>query len=432
MTCAQSGLYDAVLHGGVLRWKGEVVSAKSIVKNDARAANCRMHAMHLKTIVAILCILGFATPTLANTVVTDGRIVAKVVPHPPTIEHTKLGQALNFDILLTNKEDVPYRLALITLKVYDHAGALESVRVFGENGHPPAIDIVGPRDLKAHESIDVFQPFTAFDSAVELHRLHYRLGFVRDGKRAPAILLDPDATVEFDVYPLNEHPAAYYLPMHDRVLVYDGHDYFSHHRRYNLVPRLRDEPATAVSANLYAYDFVKVGRDGEIVRGDPSVAKDWLSYAAKIYAPYGGQVVEAVDGIDENTFDKNLTAILPADAESKDPQGMGNHVVIKHADGRVSWLLHMKRGSVRVSKGQTVAAGQLVGEIGFSGDALFPHLHYTVTNSDNYPSQGVPSYFKNFVRLLGRRKIPQSEGQVDSGDIVQVDESHTAPPRRRK
>ena len=65
-------------------------------------------------------------------------------------------------------------------------------------------------------------------------------------------------------------------------------------------------------------------------------------------------------------------------------------------------------------------AEQLIGKVGFSGDSLFPHLHYNVTDGPNYPSQGVPSYFKQFVRVLGERRIPLSEGQIDTGDIVET------------
>jgi murein DD-endopeptidase MepM/ murein hydrolase activator NlpD len=38
----------------------------------------------------------------------------------------------------------------------------------------------------------------------------------------------------------------------------------------------------------------------------------------------------------------------------------------------------MKPGSVIVSRGDRVAQGQLVGRIGFAGDSIFPHLHYSL------------------------------------------------------
>jgi murein DD-endopeptidase MepM/ murein hydrolase activator NlpD len=98
--------------------------------------------------------------------------------------------------------------------------------------------------------------------------------------------------------------------------------------------------------------------------------------------------------------------------------GFGNHVTILHTDGRVSWLLHMQPGSVAVVPGEHVRAGQFLGKVGFSGDSLFPHLHFNVTDGSRYPSQGVPSYFKNFVRELGSRNLAESFGQVDTGDLI--------------
>jgi len=56
--------------------------------------------------------------------------------------------------------------------------------------------------------------------------------------------------------------------------------------------------------------------------------------------------------------------------------------------------------------------------LGFSGDSLFPHLHFNVTDGAVYPSQGVPSYFKHFVRILGVRKVSIVFGQVDTGDLI--------------
>jgi murein DD-endopeptidase MepM/ murein hydrolase activator NlpD len=79
----------------------------------------------------------------------------------------------------------------------------------------------------------------------------------------------------------------------------------------------------------------------------------------------------------------------------------------------------MQPNSIRVKVGDHVRAEQLIGKIGFSGDSLFPHLHYNVTDGPDYPSQGVPSYFKQFIRVLGQRRISISRGQVDTGDIVE-------------
>jgi hypothetical protein len=182
-------------------------------------------------------------------------------------------------------------------------------------------------------------------------------------------------------------------------------------KRYNLVARYDADPGSAVSANLYAYDFMTTTSAGLLFKGDPNRKENWLSYGEPIFAPADGLVIEMVSDLPENTFTSNGKAQSPSVEEAKDPMGFGNHVKIQHADGRVSWLLHMQPNSIRVRVGDHVRAEEPIGKVGFSGDSLFPHLHYNVTDGPNYPSQGVPSYFKHFVRVLGQRRIPMSKAR---------------------
>lgn len=52
----------------------------------------------------------------------------------------------------------------------------------------------------------------------------------------------------------------------------------------------------------------------------------------------------------------------------------GNHVAIKHADGKTTMSSHMSSMSVR--SGQSVKAGQLIGYVGQTGRAFGAHLHF--------------------------------------------------------
>ncbi len=53
----------------------------------------------------------------------------------------------------------------------------------------------------------------------------------------------------------------------------------------------------------------------------------------------------------------------------------GNGLVIDHGDGWQTQYCQRKQGSVRGNNGQTVAAGDVLGQVGLSGRTLFPHLH---------------------------------------------------------
>ncbi|MGI3786339.1 MAG: M23 family metallopeptidase [Janthinobacterium lividum] len=52
----------------------------------------------------------------------------------------------------------------------------------------------------------------------------------------------------------------------------------------------------------------------------------------------------------------------------------GNHVAVRHADGRTTMYSHMSR--MAVSTGMTVQTGQVIGYVGETGRAFGPHLHF--------------------------------------------------------
>ena len=345
-------------------------------------------------------------------------IAVTAAPGRPFIEMRGDQRHINFDLLVRDNGQKVYRLVCIRLGVYDRSGRLELERELNENGKPPALDMVGDRLLKPGSVMDVYQPFNSFGPEVDASMMRFELLFMEQEHEAPPIVINADATATIEVKPRPYAPVAYCLPLHGLILVHDGHDFYSHHRRYDLASRFEANPSSAVSANLYAYDFMTATPDGALFRGDPSKKESWLAYGARIFAPASGRVVAAVSDVPENTFAANGDAQVPSAAEAKDPMGFGNHVTIRHADGRVSWLLHMQPNSVQVKIGDRVKAGQYLGRVGFSGDSLFPHLHFNVTDGAVYPSQGVPSYFKHFVRILGVRKVSIVFGQVDTGDLI--------------
>lgn len=87
-----------------------------------------------------------------------------------------------------------------------------------------------------------------------------------------------------------------------------------------------------------------------------------------IYAAAAGTVTFAQDGdYDRYSFSN------PAPAGEA-----GNYVVIDHGDGLTTLYGHMRKGSVAVSAGQSVEAGETIGQVGSSGQSTGPHLHFTV------------------------------------------------------
>jgi murein DD-endopeptidase MepM/ murein hydrolase activator NlpD len=62
-------------------------------------------------------------------------------------------------------------------------------------------------------------------------------------------------------------------------------------------------------------------------------------------------------------------------------KGCGNGVVIDHGGGWQSIYCHMKQGSIAVAPDRQVKAGDVIGKVGQSGAAEFPHLHFGVLHN---------------------------------------------------
>jgi len=61
-----------------------------------------------------------------------------------------------------------------------------------------------------------------------------------------------------------------------------------------------------------------------------------------------------------------------------DGKDCGNGLVIAHEGGWETQYCHMKRGSLQVAPGDKVTTGQVLGEVGLSGNTEFPHVHLSV------------------------------------------------------
>lgn len=343
-------------------------------------------------------------------------VTATALPAAPYVEARDVRQHLNFDVILHNTGTVPLRLVAIREKVLGPRGDVWQEREVNANGRPSALSGFGELILQPGGYKDVFQPFQDYESR-EVAKVRLTFVFLNIDRPVQPVTLGGDAIVSVDVTPRDYHPAPYCLPLHGRLLVHDGHDLYSHHRRRDLVAVTIGEPLRGRNPNLYAYDLVRIDDEGALFHGSPDRKENWLTFGTPVNAPVRGIVTEAVDGVPDNTF-VDGEAVVPREAEALDPLGFGNHVLIRAADGRVSWLLHMEPGSVAVKTGDRVETGQMLGRVGFSGDSLFPHLHFNVTDGVAYPSQGVPSYFQQFRRLSGNTGKTVAYGQIDSGDII--------------
>ena len=73
----------------------------------------------------------------------------------------------------------------------------------------------------------------------------------------------------------------------------------------------------------------------------------------------------------------------------------GNGVVLDHGNGWETQYCHLREGSVTVTQGETVEAGQVLGLVGLSGKTQYPHVHLSVRRDgreiDPFDSDGARS-----------------------------------------
>lgn len=120
----------------------------------------------------------------------------------------------------------------------------------------------------------------------------------------------------------------------------------------------------AHSNQRFALDLLMM-RDGKSHTGDGARNEDYHCFGKPILAPADGVVVEVVDGVADN---------VPGRMNPQ--QVTGNRVILDHGNDEYSVLAHLRDGTVQVAKGDTVKAGDRLGDCGNSGNSSEPHLHY--------------------------------------------------------
>lgn len=108
-----------------------------------------------------------------------------------------------------------------------------------------------------------------------------------------------------------------------------------------------------------------------------------------ISSPYGYRGRGFHNGVDisgrGNANGKVIVAAKDGVVESAGYQGSwGNLVVINHGGGVKSGYAHCMNGSISVSPGQRVSAGQAIARVGSTGNSTGPHLHFFVTVNGKY------------------------------------------------
>ena len=386
-----------------------------------------------RTVFSILsCALWLGATGLGQ--IANREVTIAISPEIPLIEHRDHEMRLNFDLAVTNHARSTWRLTEIELSVFDSADRLVMRKTVNSDGLAPGVEVVAPPLLKPDATVDVFNPFYELSDEIPLHHLHYSFRYLREdndqerAKNRHRLPIDYDLQAEITVIPRDYQPRTnLILPLAGRIFIWEGHDFYAHHRRVPLHAENVRKLCIHANANRYGSDLVIVDEQGRMYHDDPYNKKNWYTYGAPIYAPGEGKVTASANHVPDNEFQgKDIsTPPLPSDA---DPD-LGNYVLIDHGNGEFSIFPHMMAGSVRVKPRDSVRQGEMIGQVGFSGDAIFPHVHYSLlAGPDIYRSESLPAYFTQFRRLLGSKSVSIELGSIDSGDTVESAAKYEAKP----
>ena len=157
--------------------------------------------------------------------------------------------------------------------------------------------------------------------------------------------------------------------------------------------------------NQFAFDLNGLTPNYSAMLKDSEELTAYATWGREVLAPADGQVVSV-----RNDIPDNGPGVNPEDVFAKLPEPMlataGNTVVLSHGNSEYSVVMHLQKGSVRVTKGQTVKRGDVIGLIGNSGDSFGPHLHFQVQKGPElFRHPSVPVTFENLKNVALLRGV---------------------------
>ena len=138
-------------------------------------------------------------------------------------------QQLNFDFLLQNTTDQSVTVTVLEVAVFDRQHKLAVRKLINTNGFAPGIHTIPQTTVPRYGSLVLFNPFDTLDPDVEVATAQFTFTFAVGN------------TEDTEVASVVVNPVAYtartnlWLPLVQRAVVYDGHDFLSHHRRLDFL-----------------------------------------------------------------------------------------------------------------------------------------------------------------------------------------------------
>ena len=161
----------------------------------------------------------------------------------------------------------------------------------------------------------------------------------------------------------------------------------------------------------YAQDWIYADPvTGQVASGNVTLAKNYFGYGREIHAIADGTVVDVLDGLPDI---ETIYATPPATIAT----AAGNFVIMDIGDRKYACYAHMIPGSIRVTTGDVVQEGEVLGLLGNSGNSDLPHLHFQVVT--DVPSflgaEGYPHVYRSFDDI-GSTNLTMAEEKASDPD----------------
>ncbi|MGH7571356.1 MAG: M23 family metallopeptidase [Gemmatimonadota bacterium] len=338
-------------------------------------------------------LLAIGSPAAAQAVHQSFDLVVPRAPVPVTVD----GETrLVYELHITNFARVDLRLTRIEVLDYDRPGepladlqAEELVQVLGGPGIRSA-DADRRLIAPGRRGVAYFwlplDPSSAVPAGLT-HRIGFREASADTGE---ATVVQGGAAVLSEEEPVALGPPLIGGPW---VAVYDPAAERGHRRVLLAVDGRVRIPAR------FAIDWIRVDEEGRLARGDASRVATWHGYGAEVLAVADATVVAMRDSIDESPTLSNVAHGLE--------KGSGNYVTLDLGDGRYVSYEHLKPRSVRIDVGDRVREGEVIAQVGYTGDSTGPHLHMHVSDGATpLAGEGVPWVIWSFEVLGSYPSLP--------------------------
>ena len=313
----------------------------------------------------------------------------------------------NIDFLVRNDGKEGAKITELRALAENRAGELIEQRLVWQQ----ATGLLnGGGDVPAGSEVTIFNPI-GFSSPKDISRVRYEFDVA--GRKGPVTV----AVTPVDCAP--RQPSL--SPVAGRLLIYDGHDVLSHHRRGEYLDSWSKKMGITDNFQRFGVDFVVIDKAGKPYRGAGTRTSDWHGWGQPVRAVGDGVVAALHDGQPDNVVIWTVDKWTERTSAENMMSSYGNYVLIEHGPGEFSVVAHLKQGSVKVKRGDKVRAGQVIGAVGNSGASGAVHVHFERRTGGGISGmETLPAYFRDVTLANGNVAAPERGLVLDTGDVVEA------------